>query len=171
MAQYWQKLRSAVMNEEEPEPEETTLLQQLTTSLDEATTLNRTDRLIGFAVCMAIALLFTLLSGLCFFPFFNPVKFAVMYTISNVFSISSTMFLMGPCAQLKRMFDSNRWAATTLYLLALVGTLVTAFLTKNGLLVLICLVLQIGAYVWYCLSYIPFARTLVSKVSTWFFGS
>ncbi len=91
------------------------------------------------------------------------------------------MFLMGPMAQLKRMFDKGRWIATAVYLSSLLLTLVAAYVVRLlcgiysmymqhalkhnlphqvrvGLLVLICLVFQLGALAWYSLSYIPFAR-------------
>lgn len=34
--------------------------------------------------------------------------FAITYTIGNIISLSSTLFLYGPCAQLKKMFAYTR---------------------------------------------------------------
>jgi hypothetical protein len=36
------------------------------------------------------------------------------------------MFLMGPVNQVKRMFDSQRWISTAVYLITLVMTMVSA---------------------------------------------
>jgi len=40
---------------------------------------------------------------------------------------NSTMFLFGPCAQLKNMFKATRWIATVIYLVAMGVTLYCAF--------------------------------------------
>lgn len=77
------------------------------------------------------------------------------------------MFLMGPMAQLKRMFDKGRWVATAVYLASLLLTLVAAFVVRVGLLVLLCLICQLAALTWYCLSYVPFARQAVSSLLGW----
>ncbi len=76
------------------------------------------------------------------------------------------MFLMGPCAQLKRMFDTVRIAATIIYLVAIALTLYFAF-AKNVKVriipVVACGIVQLLALLWYSLSYIPYARTMVRK--------
>jgi hypothetical protein len=45
--------------------------------------------------------------------------FAVLYSIGNVVALSSTLFLMGPVNQLKRMFAPTRLIATIVMLLCL----------------------------------------------------
>jgi len=77
-------------------------------------------------------------------------------------AICSTAFLVGPMRQLKMMMNPNRLIATIVYVLALALTLVAAFLIKSQLLVLVAVIIQFCALVWYCLSYIPFARQLLS---------
>ncbi|MEE6515023.1 hypothetical protein FKM82_023508 [Ascaphus truei] len=52
--------------------------------------------------------------------------FAVFYTLGNISTLGSTMFLMGPIKQFKRMFESTRWIATTIMLVCLVLTLCSA---------------------------------------------
>eukprot|EP00898_Chlorokybus_atmophyticus_P006415 jgi/Chlat1/6775/Chrsp50S06451 len=46
----------------------------------------------------------------------------------------------------------------------------TAFLLRNVILVLLFLILQFAALAWYCLSYIPFARQVVSNLIGRFVG-
>ena len=53
------------------------------------------QRLIGFASCFGIGLLFSLLS--MFFIFYDIISFAGFYSIGNLFSIGSVFFLMGAC--------------------------------------------------------------------------
>lgn len=88
------------------------------------------------------------------------------------------------------MFDKTRVIATIVMLLAIVATLLVAFLTELPGLVILCVVIQYLAFAWYdyflcfsllfsslrydyhnkfvlicrySLSYIPFARTLFKK--------
>ena len=59
--------------------------------------------------------------------FQNYVGFAICYSLGSITSICSTMFLMGPVNQVKRMFDSHRIIATVVFLAAIAGTLAVAF--------------------------------------------
>lgn len=77
--------------------------------------------------------------------------------------IFSTVFLVGPLRQLKNMCAATRFIATIVYLLAIILTLLSAFLAKSALLVILCLIIQLLALIWYTLSYIPGARFLVKK--------
>lgn len=86
----------------------------------------------------------------------------MFYTLGNITSIGSTMFLMGPLKQLKRMFEPTRLIATILVLLFFVLTLCSAFLWNKGLALIFC-ILQSLALTWYSLSYIPYARDAVKK--------
>ena len=67
------------------------------------------------------------------------------------------------------MFDNTRIAATIIYIIAIIVTLVVAFTTHNGLLTLICALIQWLALLWYSLSYIPFARDMVKGAFSRFF--
>jgi hypothetical protein len=60
-------------------------------------------RLYGFGILLALAWLCGILSGVVLF-LGQTVVFAVLYTISNIFGLGSTFFLVGPKAQLKKMF-------------------------------------------------------------------
>ena len=89
--------------------------------------------------------------------------FCLFYTLGNLCSIFSTLFLMGPFNQLKKMFNSSRWMASAMMITFLVLTLVAAlYWKKRGLTILFCLC-QFLSMTWYSLSYIPFARDAVKK--------
>eukprot|EP00668_Euglena_longa_P017210 GGOE01021573.1.p1 GENE.GGOE01021573.1~~GGOE01021573.1.p1 ORF type:complete len:143 (+),score=16.98 GGOE01021573.1:61-489(+) len=92
-----------------------------------------------------------------------PKKFAFFFTFGNLFLISSTLFLVGPTRQFRSMMEASRLQATVIYFLSLSMTLVSALRFGSTLLVLVFTCMQIMAMVWYCLSYIPFARTLVRR--------
>uniref|UniRef100_A0A674HB74 Vesicle transport protein n=1 Tax=Taeniopygia guttata TaxID=59729 RepID=A0A674HB74_TAEGU len=127
----------------------------------DATSLGWGTRVKGFIACFAIGCLCSILgSCLLWIPKKGLVFFAVFYTLGNIASIGSTMFLMGPMKQLKRMFEPTRLIATIVMLLCLILTLCSAFWA--GLALLFC-ILQFFAMAWYSISFIPYARDAVKK--------
>ncbi|KAK2079897.1 hypothetical protein QBZ16_002292 [Prototheca wickerhamii] len=138
---------------ETADPADTSLLARF----NEATTLDRTQRLVGFAMCAGLGLL------LCFLApafLFRPVKFALVYSLGNLFAIGSSLFLAGPSKQLSTM----RRLATILYLVSIVGTLASAMALHSTILCLVFIFLQTAALLWYCLSYVPFAQAFVLRL-------
>eukprot|EP00457_Paulinella_chromatophora_P011132 gb/GEZN01011258.1/.p1 GENE.gb/GEZN01011258.1/~~gb/GEZN01011258.1/.p1 ORF type:complete len:188 (-),score=14.88 gb/GEZN01011258.1/:612-1139(-) len=93
----------------------------------------------------------------------HPERFAIPYTFASLASVCSTMFLMGPKTQCKRMFEKSRWIATTVFLLSMLLTIVVAFAVKNPGLVLVCVIIQACALFWYALSYIPYGRAMFTN--------
>lgn len=153
-----ERIRSIGGTDDDLEDEENqSLLQQL----QEASTLNRTQRMLGFGVCFLMGMLLSMLS-----PYFilRPVKLATSLTLGNALSIGSMMFLMGPAKQCQSMMDSKRRTATLIYMGSLVLTLLAAFLVKSRLLCLVCIVVQYSALLWYSLSYIPYGQSMLLRV-------
>ncbi|CAK9156065.1 unnamed protein product [Ilex paraguariensis] len=62
------------------------------------------------------------------------------------------------------MLDPVRIYATAIYLASIIVALFCALYVRNKLLTLLAIMLQFGALIWYSLSYIPFARSMVSNV-------
>ncbi|KAA8531279.1 hypothetical protein F0562_005988 [Nyssa sinensis] len=139
-------------------------------------TLSTKQRLYGFVTCFVAGLTCTLLSMLVFF---NPIKFGITFTFGNLLSIGSTAFLIGPKRQVTMMLDPVRIYATAVYLASMIIALFCALYVHNKLLTLLAILLEFGALIWlrgdspsgipspaqrYSLSYIPFARSMVSKV-------
>lgn len=118
----------------------------------EASSLSWSTRIKGFIACFAIGILCSLLGTvLLWVPRKGLHLFAVFYTFGNIASIGSTIFLMGPVKQLKRMFEPTRLIATIMVLWH-----------NKGLALIFC-ILQSLALTWYSLSFIPFARDAVKK--------
>ncbi|XP_071456442.1 vesicle transport protein SFT2B isoform X2 [Marmota flaviventris] len=83
----------------------------------EASSLSWGTRVKGFIACFAVGILCSLLGTLLLWvPKKGLTLFAVFYTFGNIASIGSTIFLMGPLKQLKRMFEPTRLIATILVL-------------------------------------------------------
>ena len=87
-------------------------------------------------------------------------------SFGNLLAMGSTIFLMGPWRQIKNMFDPSRLIATLVYLGLLVCTLVVAFAFPNIILLIVLIVLQFLALVWYTASYIPGGQAAIRGCAT-----
>nr|KJB39467.1 hypothetical protein B456_007G014900 [Gossypium raimondii] len=144
--------------------------------------LSTTQRIYASAACLLSGLVLMFLSLIVFAI---PIKFALLFTFGNVLAVGSTAFLMGPEQQLRMMFDSVRVYATVIYIGFVVLALICAlwcftvselsgltfhFLKlviwqiQSKILTLLAIICEICALIWYCLSYIPFARRIVSDL-------
>ncbi|KMZ75223.1 putative Vesicle transport protein SFT2B [Zostera marina] len=125
-------------------------------------TLSTQQRMYGFAICLVTGLACTFLSLLVFF---NPVKFGITFTFGNMLALGSTAFLIGPQRQFLMMLDPVRIYATALYIASIIIALFCALYAHNKFFTLFAIILEFGALIWYSLSYIPFARSMVTKVT------
>ncbi|WCJ36830.1 Got1/Sft2-like vescicle transport protein family [Euphorbia peplus] len=115
----------------------------------------------AFAACFLAGVICMFLS---FIVFVKPIKFAILFTFGNVLAVGSTAFLIGPAKQLQMMFDAARIYATSIYLGFVVLSLICALLIHSKILTIIAVFCEICALIWYSLSYIPFARRMVSNL-------
>ncbi|KAK3218209.1 hypothetical protein Dsin_012179 [Dipteronia sinensis] len=123
--------------------------------------LSYTQRMYAFAACLVAGLACMFLSMIVFI---KPIKFAILFTLGNLLAVGSTAFLIGPAQQINMMFDSARIYATAVYLGCVVIALICALLIHSKVLTLIAIICEICALIWYSLSYIPFARRIVSDL-------
>jgi len=128
------------------------------------------QRVAGFFSCFALGYLVTFGSFSLFIELVegNPGPFVLSYTLGNIFSMLSSTFLCGPKRQFKNMFHETRRYTTIAYICTLVLSLVFCFVPmsdhKLKLCILVFLVMiQFFALLWYCLTYIPFARRTVKR--------
>ncbi|KAH9646413.1 Vesicle transport protein [Citrus sinensis] len=118
--------------------------------------LSYTQRMYAFAAC--------LLAGLSIIVFVRPIKFAILFTFGNLLAVGSTAFVIGPAQQINMMFDSARIYATTVYLVCVLIALICALLIHSKILTILAIICEICALLWYSLSYIPFARRMISEL-------
>eukprot|EP00696_Hemimastix_kukwesjijk_P003642 gnl/Hemi2/14452_TR4899_c0_g2_i1.p1 gnl/Hemi2/14452_TR4899_c0_g2~~gnl/Hemi2/14452_TR4899_c0_g2_i1.p1 ORF type:complete len:178 (+),score=18.47 gnl/Hemi2/14452_TR4899_c0_g2_i1:312-845(+) len=144
-----------------PPPEEKGWFSDVQQQVDDACTLTWSQRLWGFGICFLCGIGCTLLS-LLFLPtiVLRPAKFAFLFSLGNVLSLGSTAFLIGPWRQVQSMFDPVRVVATIVYLGAMGGTIFACIQYPNFLLVLILIIVEWIALIWYALSYIPYGRDM-----------
>ncbi|XP_058206169.1 uncharacterized protein LOC131319789 isoform X2 [Rhododendron vialii] len=97
--------------------------------------------------------------------FAKPIKFALLFTFGNMLAVGSTAFLIGPEQQMRMMLEPVRIFATAIYVGCVVLALICALWIHSKILTLIAIICEICALVWYSLSYIPFARRVVSDMT------
>eukprot|EP00727_Mastigamoeba_balamuthi_P000855 m51a1_g10767 hypothetical protein (167) ;mRNA; f:31837-32715 len=151
------KFRQLVGMETEPEPEPTILEQ-----VDSLTSLSFKKRLIGFGISLGLgALFFVLAVATVGLILLKPGIFALFYTLGNVCLLASTFFIVGPLKQLKSMLQPTRLVASVVFVLALALTLFSAIYLRSWPLVLLSIIVQVCALVWYVISHIPYAQTCI----------
>eukprot|EP01062_Namystynia_karyoxenos_P066870 TRINITY_DN60791_c0_g1_i1.p1 TRINITY_DN60791_c0_g1~~TRINITY_DN60791_c0_g1_i1.p1 ORF type:complete len:201 (+),score=69.75 TRINITY_DN60791_c0_g1_i1:81-605(+) len=120
------------------------------------------QRAIGFAICVGIGIVFSIISWFAVVGR-NWVQFGIFATLGNLISIGGSCFLRGPLKQVKSMFEEKRLEATIVFVVSMVYTLLAALWIQTVPLVILMCIVQYLAFVWYGLSYIPFARAAVKK--------
>ena len=98
-------------------------------------------------------------------------KFAFLYTAGNIISIVGILFLVGPARQLKNMSDPHRRWSSLAFIVSIIMTLVSVYVFKSKILTIIFVVIQLFAYIWYVLSYIPYGRDILKKCLKGLFSS
>lgn len=149
------------VDEESAQPSDSSSSFAFIDDFNRSCTLSTQQRLFGFVICLVAGLTCTLLSMLVFF---HPIKFGITFSFGNLLALGSTAFLIGPKRQVTMMLDPVRIYATAIYLASIIIALFCALYVRNMLLTLLAIVLEFAALVWYSLSYIPFARSMVSKI-------
>ncbi|KAJ4836269.1 hypothetical protein Tsubulata_049465 [Turnera subulata] len=123
--------------------------------------LSPTQRMYAFGACLVAGLALMFLSLIVFV---KPIKFALLFTFGNLLAVGSTVFLIGAGQQLTMMFDPVRVYATAIYIGFVLMSLICALWIHSKILTLLAIICEICALFWYSLSYIPFARRMVSNL-------
>merc|ERR1719494_1720893 len=125
---------------------------------------------------MTLFLLF--FCGGWFLTLFSPIWsgniwiFALIYTLGNACATASGFFLWGPQTQLKFMFADHRRNAALVYLtcLGLMLLLVICSASDSEIsgftffAIYVLMFCQICASVWYSASYVPWGRSVLSRL-------
>ncbi|EGZ26548.1 hypothetical protein PHYSODRAFT_470988 [Phytophthora sojae] len=127
--------------------------------------LTKRQRLYGAIGCYLFGALCGFLSTLMMWGGPKHLKqFAFFYTLGSLCSIGSSLFLIGPMRQLKVMCMPVRRVACCIWMGAMVTTLIIAFgFPKAGPLVLLLVIIQYAAMLWYGASFIPYGRAILRK--------
>ncbi|CAF0727117.1 unnamed protein product [Adineta ricciae] len=118
--------------------------------------LSRKQRILGFMMCLTMGIL-----CMCLATLYIPVivlkarKFAVLFSFGSLFFLSSFSMLWGPTNHFKHLTNVERLPFSITYLVTLLGTVYYSVWVKSYFFTIIFAILQIGALVWYIVSYIP----------------
>ena len=131
------------------------------------------ERLIGFGVCFGLGTFFQFmsLSSMLGVLLGRPNKFAFLFTCGNLISIFGTFFLVGPKQQFHNMVHPYRRKAFFIFLSSIVLTFICLYILHSRLLTVITVIVQLGAYVWYIASYIPYGQECLGYITRRLFGS
>ncbi|KAH7462492.1 hypothetical protein PRIC1_014941 [Phytophthora ramorum] len=130
--------------------------------------LTKRQRLYGAVGCYVFGALCGFLSTMMMWGGPKHLKqFAFFYTLGSLCSIGSSLFLIGPMRQLKVMCMPVRRVACIIWMSAMTTTLIIAFgFPKAGPLVLLLVIVQYAAMLWYGASFIPYGRAILRKGCT-----
>lgn len=128
-------------------------------------TLSWKERMLGWSFCFGLGFIISFGSTLRLMKLLhgNPAPFALMYSIGNILSLFSTAFFVGPWKQLRSMFHEKRRFSAIFYIVFIIITLVLCFsphVPVRLALVVVSILCQFSALVWYSLSYIPYGRAI-----------
>ena len=131
------------------------------------------ERLIGFAICFGLGMLFQFMSmgSIVGVLVGRPNKFAFLYTCGNIISIFGTFFLVGPVRQFKNMTNPYRRKASMIFLSAIVLTFISLYILHSKILTVLFVIIQFGAYIYYIMSYIPYGQECLNSLARRFFGT
>lgn len=133
-------------------------------------------RLIGCGCCVGIGFLLEFGS---FARLVTAIRgdaggFAIFYTLGNIVAFCGSFFLVGPRRQFNQMTSKNRVGTVAVMLLAMGLTFFFALFQEHNddalggrggrfVLIVVCMLVQLFAIIWYTLSYIPFARDMIYR--------
>ena len=125
------------------------------------------ERLIGFAICFGLGMLFQFMSmgSIIGVLLGRPNKFAFLYTCGNIISIFGTFFLVGPVRQFKNMTNPYRRKASMIFLSAIVLTFISLYILHSKILTVLFVIIQFGAYIYYIMSYIPYGQEFLNSLA------
>lgn len=97
----------------------------------------------------------------------HPGRFARCYSMGNMMMVSGSFFLSGPKRQCNKIREKDRAPTFCAFISAMVLTLTVVYSSPflgRALLILLLVVVQWCAQVWYILSYVPYGHTVGRRV-------
>ena len=162
----WSSLTSQFFETQPPIDEnDNSFIGRLSKDVDGMVTLSAKQRMYGFFMALGFGLL-CILIALGFLPsiLFASGAFAFFYTFGNLLCLTSTLFLVGPAAQLKNMSKPERAIPSALFVGSMILTLLCVFFMPLAIFIIILVIVQTVSLAWYVVSYIPFAQSILGMV-------
>lgn len=122
------------------------------------------ERIIGWFVCCFIGWVLSFMASVSLVASDDIAGFAIMYSLGQILNILGSMILASPKAQWKAMTSKTRRFTSLIYVLSIVATVVVAVVVPVKAFTFICLGIQMCAYFWYSLSYVPCGQKAFKKL-------
>ena len=122
------------------------------------------QRVIGFCVCVGIGYLLSICATFVLFGGYTAPHirtFAELYIMGNLVAITATAFFVGPRRMCRRMVAKTRRIGTALWFSLMIAVFVCALCQVPLYVLLLLLVAETIAGIWYAASYIPFGRRMI----------
>ncbi|EGZ26550.1 hypothetical protein PHYSODRAFT_353327 [Phytophthora sojae] len=132
---------------------------------DEFDQLTLNQRALGAVGCYVLSGLFAFAATVILCTGVHHVRFyALFYSLSNIATFSSLIFIMGQNRLQKRMLSRKRSVSGRAWMGSLGLTVLVAFFwPSHWFIVILLLLAQFCSMIWYSLSYIPFGRKFIHK--------
>jgi hypothetical protein len=110
----------------------------------------------GATACLFLAMLFLL----------DPSMFAFLISLSNLGYVIATGLIVGPGRQMKAMRQPKRIGCVAVFIVSWISTVYYVLVAASAsfVIVLILAGIQVCAYLYYLLSYIPYGRKGAQKL-------
>ncbi len=124
------------------------------------------QKLIGFGCCVVVGLVLDIIAWLSFPKLMKgqPATFAVCFSLGILVTLIGSAFLVGLFKQVRVMFRKKRIITTSIVLISLIMTIISALVLKSAPLTLIFMIIELLSYTWYVLSFLPFAQSCIKRV-------
>ncbi|KAG7396563.1 hypothetical protein PHYBOEH_002128 [Phytophthora boehmeriae] len=132
---------------------------------DEFDDLTLNQRMLGAVGCYVLSGLFAFAATVMIFTGVHHVRFyALFYSLSNIATFCSLIFIMGQERLQKRMLSNKRSVSGRTWMWSLGLTVVVAFFwPSHWFIVILLLITQFCSMIWYGATYIPFGRKFLHK--------
>ncbi|CAI5743700.1 unnamed protein product [Peronospora destructor] len=132
---------------------------------DEFNQLTLNQRALCAVGCYVLSCLFVFAATVMLFTGVHHVRFyALFYSLSNVATFCSLIFIMGQNRLQKCMLSSKRSVTGRAWMGSLALTIIVAFFwSSHWFIVIVLLLVQFGSMISYGTSYIPFGRKFLQK--------
>ncbi len=129
-----------------------------------------TEKLIAFVILNVVGYILQLGS---YFRFLTSLvgndseRFALAYSIGNLLSLLGTCIMIGFKNQIKNIVHKNRRLISAIFFGSLFLCIISPIIfppTLSKIVVTLAVAVQMVSYWWYTLSYLPWARSILSKL-------
>lgn len=126
------------------------------------------QRLFGCACCFLVGQImqFFSFSAMTGVLIGHPGRFARLYSVGNIMMVAASFFLSGPKSQWRKIWSKDRAPTFLVFCSTMMLTLLEVYRSPHlgrALLILLLVVVQWMAQVWYVLSYVPYGHTIGKK--------